>query len=196
MTGGGWSWAQSHSLLPLQCPSALCLLARLLPAGGGAGEAVGGCGAGEAEVGPSPRPSSAPGPVGLQSSLAQCFLGVFSPGACQLSGPHMTFKTVEKEPLLENVASSCCLNTAQGRACLPASLPRPAAHPWGSKPDMQPLAWSLGIWFYCPSIIIAVPPLLSPARNEHLLISGKTQKPHVVLWQLSPPPHPRQPDTL
>lgn len=41
--GGGWSWARTHLLLPLQRPSALCLLAGLLPAGGGAGEAMGGC---------------------------------------------------------------------------------------------------------------------------------------------------------
>lgn len=102
---------------------------------------------------PRHRPSLSREPVGLPSSLAQCFLGAFSSDAWQLSRQHTTFRTVEKEPLLEDVPPSCSLSTAQGRDCPPHGA-KAAAHRWWEKSHMEPVAWSLGSWFCCLMLLL------------------------------------------
>lgn len=65
-------------------------------------------------------------PAGLQSVLAQCFLRVFASEFQQLSCQHLTFKIVEKEPLLAKVPLGS--SPLPAPVCLPRGRGRP---PWG-----------------------------------------------------------------
>lgn len=84
------------------------------------------------------------GDCGSLESFAQCFLRAFSPQFQQLSCQHMTFKTVEKEPLL-----GMCSEPE------PTLLPAPPA--WAGNPRLwkEPASeptGSLGISSYCTSL--------------------------------------------
>ena len=80
----------------------------------------------------------------------------------------MTFKTVEKEPLLENVLtrsnpSPCPLSAAQGHACLPHGLRQPATGglSWTWSPLLGHLASGFIVVLLLLIVIVILPQLSS-----------------------------------
>lgn len=117
-----------------------------LPPGGGAGSPVerGEEGGGQPSLARREGPCegcSVCGDCGSLESFAQCFLRAFSPQFQQLSCQHMTFKTVEKEPLL----GMCSWSRP---SCPPASLGREPAAVEGASLGAHWLAWHLVLLYF------------------------------------------------